>query len=250
MASHKSPRAPSFSLEDLLKSAVRLYESNGKHSMAADVAAKQLGYSGANNGSAARALASLKAFGLLSSGSKGEVSVSPEVESFRYTPDEREKSELLIKWLRAPKVYAELLDEYRDRLPSDDVLRHRLIKMGFNPSAAEECLKNFRASVEYAGIYEAQHAGKASAVAQAEEVLARDAGRDPIQLDSPMTPARSSVSVMPQTQALAEGMDRILVRLGKGRKAWIEVPNPFYLADKQILKSQIDLIFTDDEEGE
>jgi len=41
------------------------------------------------------------------------------------------------------------------------------------------------------------------------------------------------------------------VRLAGGRRAWIEIPTPFYLSDKRRIKAQIDLLLTDDEdEGE
>jgi hypothetical protein len=46
------------------------------------------------------------------------------------------------------------------------------------------------------------------------------------------------------------GTDRIPVRLGGGRRAWLEIPVPFYEADKKRLKSQIDLLLTEDEEDD
>lgn len=42
--------------------------------------------------------------------------------------------------------------------------------------------------------------------------------------------------------------DRIPVRLSAGRKAWLEIPTPFYAADKARLKAQIDLLLAEDEE--
>ena len=150
----RSPRAPSFSLEESVKNALTIYEGNGKHSIPTEVAAKALGYSGSNNGSAARALASMKSFGLLDPNNKGDVSVSVDVEGYRYAPDDSHRQKLLIQWLRNPKVYSELLDEYHDRLPSDQAIRYKLIKMGFLPAAAEECLKSFRASVDFARYFE------------------------------------------------------------------------------------------------
>jgi hypothetical protein len=37
------------------------------------------------------------------------------------------------------------------------------------------------------------------------------------------------------------------VRLDQSRRAWLEIPTPFYEADKKRLKAQIDLLLTDDE---
>jgi NAD(P)H dehydrogenase (quinone) len=42
--------------------------------------------------------------------------------------------------------------------------------------------------------------------------------------------------------------DRIPVRLTAGRKAWLEIPTPLYVADKERLKAQIDLLLAEDEE--
>ena len=44
------------------------------------------------------------------------------------------------------------------------------------------------------------------------------------------------------------GFDRIPVRLAGGRRAWLEIPTPFYAADKLRLKAQIDLLLTEEEE--
>jgi hypothetical protein len=41
-------------------------------------------------------------------------------------------------------------------------------------------------------------------------------------------------------------VDRIPVRLSKGRKAWLIIPTPFYEADKARLKAQIDFLLTEE----
>jgi hypothetical protein len=241
----RSPRAPSFSLEESLRNALTIYDGNGKHLIPVEVAAKALGYSGANNGSAARALASMKSFGLLESNNKGDLAVSADVEGYRYAPDDEHKQDLLVKWLRLPKIYAELLDEYHDRLPSDQAIRYKLIKMGFLPSAAEECLKNLKASVQFARYYDRP--------SDQDEFIVNENGMmgevpTPEVQSSAAPPANTSTSTA-QTQANTPVLptDRIPVRLSKGRRAWIEVPSPLYKSDKELLKAQIDLIFTDEE---
>ncbi|MTI73781.1 MAG: hypothetical protein FH747_09015 [Stenotrophomonas sp.] len=247
----RSPRAPSFTLEDSVKNAIALYEANGKHAIPSDVAAKALGYSGANNGSAARALASLKNFGLLISNNKGDVAVSPDVETYRYAPDEEHRRDLLIHWLRSPKVYSELLDEYHDRLPSDQVIRYRLIKMGFLPSAAEESLKNFRASVDYANYYSPRDEYPPLNIEQELDLPPTHSAPPPSIIFPPIPtqlPPADQKREFPTPQAASAEFDRIPVRLSKGRRAWIEIPNPLYEADKALIKSQIDLILTDDDE--
>jgi len=250
----RSPRAPSVDLEESLRKAQKLYEKEGKHAIPADLAVKHLGYSGINNGSAARALASLKFFGLVDSNNKGDVAASRDVEDYVHTPDEKEKQNLLIRWLRAPKIYAELLDEYSERLPSEQAIRYRLIKMGFLPPAADDAMKTFKASVDFARYFERQTGSPAmiedgldTSDVQAEELDRRGAlipERAAIR-NLPVVEYRPANPVLPQAE-----VDRIPVRLSGGRKAAIEVPTPLYEADKEILRRQIDLLFTDDEDSE
>ena len=45
-------------------------------------------------------------------------------------------------------------------------------------------------------------------------------------------------------------LDRIPVRLPGGRRAWLSIPTPFYAADKERLKAQIDLLLTEEDETE
>lgn len=253
----RSPRAPSFSLEESLSHVMKLYEGNGKHAIPADVAAKTLGYSGANNGSAARAFASMRSFGLLTSNNKGDVAVSPDVEAYRYAPDEAHRQNLKVHWLTSPKIYRELLEEYHDRLPSDQVIRYKLIKMGFAPSTAEDCLKVFQQSVNFVDYYGKQSQSSEQDIASDEELWGsvEQSVSPPAATSAPSIQLSTNPSASTRAQVTLTayepppGIDRIPVRLSKGRRAWIEVPSPLYEADKAILKNQIDLIFTDEDEA-
>jgi hypothetical protein len=40
-------------------------------------------------------------------------------------------------------------------------------------------------------------------------------------------------------------MDQIPIRLSGGRKAWLNIPTPFYESDKARIKAQIDVLFAD-----
>ena len=48
--------------------------------------------------------------------------------------------------------------------------------------------------------------------------------------------------------AIDEQVDRIPVRLPGGRRAWLLIPSPFFTADKDRLKAQIDLLLAEDED--
>jgi hypothetical protein len=238
----RSPRAPSLDLEDAVRKAVKLYDKETKNSVPAELAVKHLGYSGLNNGSAARAIASLKFFGLVESNNKGDVAASKDVETYVHAPQEEIKRELLVRWVKSPKVYSELLDEYSDRLPSDQAIKYRLIKMGFSPTAADECAKNFKSSVEFSRYFERLQSSIANDGEEHEDGSRSEA---PEQMERFHDGGRKQTG---HHTSVDPSFDRIPVRLSKGRKAAIEVPTPLYAADKEVLKRQIDLLFTDDEE--
>ena len=238
---NRSPRAPSLDLDEAVRMALKLYEKEGKHFVPSELAVRHWGYSGMNNGSAIRALAAMRSYGLVESKNNREVAASKDIEIYAFAPDANLKQQLLVKWLKAPKVFADLLKEYEDRLPSDQALRFKLIQNGFGPSAAEETAKNFRISVDFADYYAQANRPSQNEVTESAEASAEDEQL----LGGASEPRPSSA---PRNASIE--FDRIPVRLSGGRRAAIEVPTPLFAADKAVLKRQIDLLFTDDEGSE
>lgn len=255
----KSPRAPSISLDDAIEKISRIYDKDRCHAAPLDGVAQHIGFKNANNGSALSAIASLKYYGLLDRPKEGMGAVSKEYEAFRFAPTEEIKRELMTKWLKAPPVFAELLDKYPSGLPSDTTLKFELIQRGFAPVAADSCLQVFRKSVDYARYFELAEQAPVDIVAVAPEPFCAEETQSNAAVSvQPFAVPQALTSVMPQvtppitlqaTVTPSENMDRIPVRLGGGRRAWIEIPAPFYEADKDRLKKQIDLLITDDEEN-
>lgn len=239
----RSPRAPLISLEDAVKKAKLIYDKEGKHSIPNELVAKHLGYSGANNGAALRTMGAIKSFTLLVGNNKGDLAASPDIETFLFTPDDNTKRQLMRKWLREPKIYAQLLDEYKEHLPSDAALRYRLIQLGFTPQTADDTAKTFKSSVTFARYYESTHREEAPELqdeVQPDSILPADEPHRRPQIP----PASTNFPVSSGT------LDRIPIRLGGGRRAYLEIPNPLFLADKKLIKRQIDLIYADDEEDD
>lgn len=233
----KSPKAPSMSLAEALDRVMVVYDKEGRHTVATSVVAQDIGYKDASSGAALSALAAIKYFGLLVSSTRGQLAVSVDVEEYRYSTDENKKRELLIKWLRCPQIYATLLDAFPDRLPSDAAIKYELIKLGFVEKTANSCLKLFKSSVEFSGYYEQPYSAEPSP-----EV--NDAGEPLMNND-----AQAEVKAPVSTAILVdENVDRIPIRLAGGRKAWLEVPLPFYEKDKEMIKKYVDIIVVDEEE--
>lgn len=231
----KSPRAPSMSLQDAIEKTGRIYEKERCHTTPVDVAATHIGYKSATNGAALSTLASLKYFGLIDRPKDGMAAVSKEFEEFRFAPNETIRQGILTKWLKSPAIFAELLDKYPTELPSNQTLKYELIQSGFAPQAADVCLEVFRESVDYAQYYKAGE--NTPNIMPVTEATTDD------QVSSEMPKINVNIDRDESNQ-----IDRIPVRLSGGRRAWIEIPTPFYIADKERLKKQIDLLLTEDED--
>lgn len=233
----KSPRAPSMALSEAIDGALKIYLQDRRHPIPVELAAQHLGYKGANNGAAVKALASIRYFGLLGRPQEGQLAVEKEVEDYHFAPHPEQKAQLVRKWLLTPPIFAEVLTKFADGLPSDSALKYDLIQRGFLPDAAEAMVGVLKNSVEFAHYYDKQSPSNASSPESAQANSgnpAGGAGEVTTELDVAIPSAGSSV-------------DRIPVRLPGGRRAYLEIPVPFFEADKQRLKSQIDLLLTEEE---
>jgi hypothetical protein len=248
-----SPRAPTVALDEALTRTARMYKAEGRHPTPLSVALKHIGYN-SKNGAALQAIASLGYWGLIDRTRDGALVVSKAFEDLEFSPEEAQKRDLLIGFLRKPAVFASMLEKYQDRLPSDATIKYDLIQRGFSPSSADVCLSVFKSAVALAGYFDKDNSSKFSdPIVEKEDESERPA--------SPPTPAITpaqplgGLSIAPEhiaaaiTTHVAANVDRILVRLAPGRTAWLEIPVPFYSADKKRLKMHIDLLLTFDEEN-
>lgn len=252
----KSPRAPTMALDEALERAMRAYDKERLHAAPTDVVAQNIGYKGVSSGSALAALASLRYYGLLERPSDGLLAVSKDVEAFRYSPSEDLKRSFLFNFLRKPALFAELLDKFSSGLPSDANLKYELIQRGFLPATASSVVSVFRRSVEFSGYFNFNK-GEESLVADAAGVESADEvelkmpaiSTAPLVMEKDAVPVgRPTITPPPATED-AE-YDRIPVRLSGGRRAWLSIPTPFFMADKQRLKAQIDLLLTAEDDAE
>lgn len=235
----KSPRAPSMAIDEAIERAIKIYDKERRHPAPVEVIAQDIGYKSANNGAALAAIASLRYYGLLERPQDGVLAVAKEVEDYKFSPSDNMKQQLIIKWLREPALFSELLDKYASGLPSEANLKFELIQRGFNPSTADSCISVLQRSVDYARYFEKDNA------------VSNHLDEASSQKEAP-TNERLVVSAAPQNgndEIMPFGdYDRIPIRLGNGRRAWLQIPSPFYSADKNRIKAQIDLILTDDEQ--
>lgn len=238
----RSPRAPSMSLQDAIERALKIYEKERRHPAPVDVIAQDIGYKSANNGAALSAIASLRYYGLLERPQEGQLAVAKEVEDYKFSPDENLRNDLLKKWLRTPPLFEEMLEKYVGGLPSDGNIKFDLIQRGFNPTTADSCVSIFRQSVEFSNYLDQAE------VASGQNRENSNQEQEPIVRPSIQASFLSDLSNQnAEIPTPNPDNDRIPVRLSNGRRAWLEIPSPFYEIDKNRLKAQIDLILTDDE---
>jgi hypothetical protein len=245
----KSPRAPSITLQDALERALKAYDRERLHEAPTDIVAQNIGYKNANSGTALSAIASLRYFGLLTRPRNGFLAVAKEVEAYRFSPDEKQKRQLLMGFLMAPPLYMELLQKYSSGLPSDATLKYELIQRGFIPAAAETTVAAFRHSVHFASYYDEKRSSEGPQIDGNED---DDEHEQPaiVENEYEVNGQNSSATMKSELPSYSGGMDNIPVRLSGGRKACLIIPSPFYKADKARLKAHIELILAEDEEDE
>ncbi len=238
----KSPRAPTMALDEAIERALKVYEKERRHPAPVDAVANAIGYKAASSGSALQALASLRYYGLLERPKDGHLAATKDMEAYQFAPSEDLRGTLRVRWLRTPPLFAELLDHYQGGLPSDATLRFDLIQRGFLPGTAESVISVFRRSVDFARYYE-----QAQQVASKEVDMA-DNTNEGILPSVRQEASQAEPAVIKELEQQVVDADKIPVRLSGGRRAWLTIPTPFYAADKNRLKAQIDLLLTDDEE--
>ena len=241
----KSPRAPSISLDEAVEKALRVYEKERLHPSPTDVIAQHMGYKDANNGRALSALASLRYYGLIERHSNGLLSVTKDVENYKFAPNEEMSRAYLRRFLATPPLFSELLDRYSSGLPSDGNLRYELIQRDFLPSTAESLVGILRRSTEVAQVFDQRPNGEPSP----QPIEVEDEIETPPKT-VPSTPAAKHHTQTPMDDRSGEesGHDRIPVRLSGSRRAWLLIPHEFRESDKVRIKAQIDLLLTEDEE--
>jgi hypothetical protein len=151
MGKVRSRNYPSMSLGAAIERARELYKREGRAKVPASVVVSAWGYNSLN-GASLRALAALRQYGLLDGGLE-DTRLSDRALTLLLEPDTSpDYAVALREALTEPNLFHELLDEYKDNLPSDGALFSYLVrKQGFGESAAKTLIQAFRESVELVG---------------------------------------------------------------------------------------------------
>lgn len=247
----RSPRYPGYPIQWAIEKGTKLLDSERLHPVPPDIVAQALNYKDSNSGAASRAIASLKAFGILQRSANGWLQVNPDVQRYKLTPNKDDKVSYLTQWLKSPLLYSKLLDKHGMSLPSDKILVFELVaEHGFTEGAAQQAVRVLKESVSYventAGILDAARRETPETIeieAEQKEQLRLD--WESLEKVGQELKQHSRYSTC--SPATSDGLS-YPVRLPGGRLAQIVVPGRFYKADKARLQAQLTVIGTDDED--
>jgi hypothetical protein len=148
MARIRSPNYPAISLAEALKRVEQVHNRERQHPAAREVVMKGMGYSGVNGASLGALSAAVK-YGLLEKRGKGEdYRVSDRAVAILHPHSAEEKSEAIQAAARAPALFSELLDHFKEGQVSDDNLRAYLVRRGFSQTSLPGVIQSFRDTME------------------------------------------------------------------------------------------------------
>jgi hypothetical protein len=148
MTTGRSPNYPSLTLAEALERLKPLYDSIHTRPAEKEIIAQNLGYKGIN-GRSLTLIATLRRYGLLVQEGKGLLRISQRAVSILELG--RGDEERLTAFKDAafdPVLFSQLYNDFGERLPKDENLKHYLIKKEFLPKAAEEIIRVYRANLE------------------------------------------------------------------------------------------------------
>ncbi len=149
----RSPNYPTVGLPEAIERAKKLLTAAGKAGSPPDIAAKQIGFATAH-GQAHSVLSALKKFGLVEEGNGRVYPSQRALEILNLRADDARRIQAIKDAALSPPIYRELIEENRERgLPAAEAMEAELVTYkNFNPNAVAGFVKDFRDSLEFAGL--------------------------------------------------------------------------------------------------
>ena len=153
----RSPAYPAISLEKAIQRVRQLYARDKQYEIPVASLPELWGYASLN-GPAGLTISALKKFGLINDeGAKDErrISVTDEAVHILNHPSSDARAEAIRDAALHPPIHREFWDEYGSSLPSDANMIWRLTRdRGFTETGAKEFLREWRETLEFAGLDE------------------------------------------------------------------------------------------------
>ena len=241
---HRSPAYPAFNLKTAIEKAVLVYEAHRRVSVEPDTLKRTMGYEVTTSHSM-RAISALIQFGLLeeegnAAARKLKLSELGLNIVLRKETD-LDRVGLLRKAAMKPVIYKQMLDLWKDDLPSDDTISNYLLfTKNFNPAVVPAVLRDFKATFNFARL------GWSSGwkTPGRDEPAADTTGGAPRAENASnanLTGSANDNNTV-QVPALASDMRRYQLPLPHGRQAAIEVPKDATNADIEFISRYLSLM--------
>ncbi len=154
---HRSPAYPFISLKKAVERALEFYRKEHRHSAPLVAAAQNWGY-GEKSSGGVQTVSALKQFGLLAEDGDGggaDRRVKLTERAIKILLDEVKDSQDRLMALKqaamAPKLYAEMFNNWGVHLPSDETIRTFLRRdKGFNDDVLTTVIRSYKDTLEYA----------------------------------------------------------------------------------------------------
>ncbi len=194
----RSPAYPGVPLKAALEKAKAQYETEGKYAIPMTSAFASWGY-GAKSSGGREVRAAMRYFGLITiegDGETGKIKLTDDV--LRVILDEREddteKRAIIRRLGLNPLIHKKLAEQFPDGIKSDATVSHFLIfEQGFNKSAAEALVAEFKDTASFIGLYQPQNG--------------MDKKPEPAHIDEEKPP-RPNVAVGSKVQWTSQGVDQ------------------------------------------
>lgn len=157
VAGGRSPAYPFITLEKALARAEELRKAVGRNETRIDSAKSHWKY-GPKSSGGIQTVAALRHFGLVDDLGDKRIKLSDTALRILLDqrPDDSEKRELIKKVALTPKMHRELWEKWRSELPVDAEIRHYLVlDRKFNENGAEDLIGEYKATLNFAGLLEA-----------------------------------------------------------------------------------------------
>ena len=160
----RSPAYPYIALPNALEKAAVLWQVEGRHAAAVNVAMQHWGYK-EDSSTGYSCVAALKKFGLVDHEGMGDTR-QVRLSDLALTilldkdPDSDERRDALRAAALGPRIHTELWERYGTELPSDQSLkRYLVLERGFNEASVDELLEEYKQTMTFAGLNVATGAG-------------------------------------------------------------------------------------------
>ncbi|MEW8057697.1 MAG: hypothetical protein AB2796_20495 [Candidatus Thiodiazotropha sp.] len=148
MARTRSPNYPSMSLPDAISLVCTAYPKAHRHKSDKAAIANLFGYTSLN-GASLTVLAALSQYGLLE-GKKEAMGISEDGETIAIEPPgSKPRLEAIERCANNPAVFQEMLANFSEDLPADEIVRPFLIRKGFSVSSADGPIRALRETLAF-----------------------------------------------------------------------------------------------------